>query len=345
MATLKRMALRALMLPGAARLFSPLLRDRAVILMMHRFRQPDIGIEGHDADDVRKLLEFLRRRRCEIVSLEEVFKRLAGEGPAPAGCIAFTLDDGYRDQAEVAGPLFEAFDCPSTTFVTSGFLDGQLWFWWDRIDYVFHETEHAKLELRVDGQTLSYAWSDGAERERAQYEFTELCKTVADSAKHQAIANLAEVAEVSVPEQPPPAYAPMTWDQLRACEAQGMRFGAHTVTHPVLSRTDDGQSKRELEEGWARLRTEAAHPVPIFCYPNGQFGDFGPREITTLRQLGMKGAVVGAAGHGSSLHFQRDESEPFQVRRFSYPAELSECAQLVSGFERFKQTLRREDAP
>lgn len=345
MTNLKRMALGALLLPGGSRLFSPLLRDRAVVFMLHRFRQPDVGVEGHDVEEVRGLLAFLRRRRHEIVSLEEVFRRLSGEGPALGGCIAFTLDDGYRDQAEVAGPLFESFDCPATTFVASGFLDGRLWFWWDRIDDVFRRTQRTKLELEVDGRALGYTWADAGERQRVQHEFTELCKTVRDPVKHRAIEELARAAEVELPERPPPAYEPMTWDQLRSCEKQGMSFGAHTVTHPVLSRVDDAQSKRELEEGWARLRAEAARPVPIFCYPNGQFGDFGPREIATLRALGMRGAVVGASGHASALHFASDPSEPFLVRRFSLPDALPECVQLVSGFERFKQVLRREDTP
>lgn len=33
--------------------------------------------------------------------------------------------------------MFAEFDCPFTTFLTTGFLDRTLWFWWDRIEYVF----------------------------------------------------------------------------------------------------------------------------------------------------------------------------------------------------------------
>jgi peptidoglycan/xylan/chitin deacetylase (PgdA/CDA1 family) len=331
------------MLPGFAGTLAPLLRDRAVVFMLHRFRDSARGVEGHEAEQVRELLEYLRKHRYELVSLEEVFRRLSGQGPRPAGCIAFTLDDGYLDQAEVAGPLFAEFDCPATTFVATGFLDGKLWFWWDRIDFVFSRTELREIHAELDGGVHRFAWNDVPARNRARDEFTAWCKTIPDASKHRAIEELAQAAEVELPDRPPDAFAPMSWSQLRACEGSGMSFGPHTVTHPVLSRTDDGQSKYELEEGWNRLRAEAERPVPIFCYPNGQVGDFGPREIATLRELGMAGAVVGTPGHASVDHFARDGDSPFEVRRFSLPIDLPDSYQLVSGFERLKQILRRED--
>ena len=62
---------------------------------------------------------------------------LSGDGPPLNRAVAFTIDDGYVEQATVAAPVFAEFDCPVTTFVTSGFLDRALWFWWDQIEYVF----------------------------------------------------------------------------------------------------------------------------------------------------------------------------------------------------------------
>jgi peptidoglycan/xylan/chitin deacetylase (PgdA/CDA1 family) len=344
MTDVRRLVLHAVGLPGVAGALSTLLRDRAVIFMMHRVRQPELGVEGHDPADLRRLLAHLRRQRYELVSLEEVFRRLAGQGPRPGGCVAFTLDDGYADQVELAGPCFAEFDCPATTFVTTGFLDRALWFWWDRIDWVFRRTARSELALELGDREVRYAWSDRAGRDRARDAFTAACKQVRDEAKHHAIARLAERAGVELPERAPDAYAPMSWEQLRAWERRGMRFGPHTVTHPVLSRLDDDQSKRELVDGWARLRAEASSPTAVFCYPNGQWGDFGAREIATLRELGMLGAVVGAPGYASARRFARGEAAPFEVLRFSLPETLADLVQVVSGFERVKQIVRREDA-
>src|SRR5262245_7266960 len=139
----------ALTVPGVAAPFARLRRGRAVIFMLHRFRQAELGIEGHDPLEVRRGLEYLRRKRYELVSLTEVFERLAGQGRPLDRSVAFTIDDGYLDQATVAGPIFADFDCPVTTFVSTGFLDGRLWFWWDRIEHVFRQTSRRRIRVRL----------------------------------------------------------------------------------------------------------------------------------------------------------------------------------------------------
>jgi len=121
----------------------------------------------------------------------------------------------------------------------------------------------------------------------------------------------------------------------------GMTFGPHSVTHPVLSRTTHDAMGYEITESWARLRSEARSPVPIFCYPNGERDDFGDREIAVLRRLGFLGAVASEPGYANALTFQGGEDDRFRVQRFGFPDELPYMIQYVSGVERFKQLLRR----
>jgi peptidoglycan/xylan/chitin deacetylase (PgdA/CDA1 family) len=340
----KTLALQMLMLPGAASLFAPFARGCGVIFMLHRFRAPGFAKEGHNPTGLRRALAHLRRSRYHILSLEQML-RLAARGAVPNRAIAFTIDDGYADHAEVAGPIFAEFDCPVTTFVTTGFLDGRLWFWWDRIEHVFTLTHRRDLRVVLGDQVLAYQWESDAERRGAMADFTARCKDVSNDVKLSGIEQLANAADVVLPATPPACYAPMTWEQLRSCEARGMSFGPHTVTHPVLSRVSDEQSRWELAESWRRLREEARHPTPVFCYPNGQPSDFSEREITTLQQMGFLGAVVGSAGFVSSEAVRREARAPFAVRRLPFPDDdLPRLVQYVGGAERMKTLLRREIA-
>jgi peptidoglycan/xylan/chitin deacetylase (PgdA/CDA1 family) len=331
----------AVTVPGITAPFSVLCHGRAVIFMLHRFRHAEMGIEGLDVADVRRGLEYLRRKRYELVPVAEVFERLAGRGRALDRTVAFTMDDGYLDQATVGGDVFAAYDCPVTTFVTTGFLDGQLWLWWDRIEHVFRRTRRRQLGIDLASRRVDYRWDDAPGRMRAQLDFIERCKEVADAEKHAAIGRLAAEAEVDLPDRPPEQYRPMSWDDLRACEKRGMTFGPHTVTHPILGRATLVDAHREIAESWARLRSEALQPVPVFCYPNGRWRDFGSREVGALKRLGLAGALVGEAGYADVHSFRRDEG-PFRVRRFHFPDTIADLIQLVSGVERFKQILRRE---
>jgi peptidoglycan/xylan/chitin deacetylase (PgdA/CDA1 family) len=342
MTSLKALAVEVLTTPVVSAPFSLLMKGRATIFMAHRFDHPDRGVEGDDPAVLREHLSRLRRERYEFVGLEELFRRLSGDGRPLRRTVAFTIDDGYVDQAEIAAPVFAAFDCPVTTFVTTGFLDGLLWMWWDRIEYLFLRCPRQEVRAELSGGPVSYRWEDDAGRRRAQDDFVERCKHVSDADKHAAIVHLAAEVGVELPAKPPAEHMPMSWDQLRECEKRGMTFGPHTVTHPILSRVTDDASRRELEESWKRLRSEAARPVPIFCYPNGTWEDFGARETGALQTMGFLGAVVGVAGYADSDSFRRSPGERFQVRRFPQPPDPAYLMQYVAGIERLKQLLRRE---
>lgn len=339
MGALRRIAIGTLTHPAVARLFRPLMRDQVTILMFHRFTDPERGTVGHDLAAIREGLAWLRRERFPILSLDQLFAGLA-EGRTPPAGVVLTIDDGYVEQATVGAPIFAEFDAPVTTFLTSGFLDRQLWFWWDRIEYAFRHTSHTGLSLTLAGVPLQYQWSTAAGRQQAQADLTGRCKRLPDAEKHAVISALAAALEVELPILAPVEYAPMTWDQARAAERGGMTFGPHTETHPILSMTPDAQSARELELPWRRLGEELAHPVPVFCYPNGGPGDFGPREIEELRRLQIRGAVIGSPGFESAARFRAGRDAPYLVPRFAWPEDRPNLVQYVSGVERFKDRLR-----
>ena len=134
----------------------------------------------------------------------------------------------------------------------------------------------------------------------------------------------------------------MTWSELRSAETNGMTFGPHTVTHPILSRTTDDASRFELTESWRRLSEQAARPVKVFCYPNGREGDFGDREIDTLRSLGFLGAVVGTRGYPGRKP-SADPNVAFRVRRMEYPEDAPQVIRFASGLERLNLRLRSRE--
>lgn len=341
MGSVKQLLLNSLLLPGFPRLLRYVHRECATVFMLHRFQDLERGIAGIDVSHLRCVLAYLIRNNYELLTLADLFARLEGNGPQARGAVAFTIDDGYIEHATIAAPVFSEFGCPVTTFLCTGFLDGKLWFWWDQIAYVFQHTACRSVQVRMGDSVFACQWDNEEQRFRAQSEFTARCKCVSNSEKMDAIANLAQASRVDIPRDPPPHYAPMSWDQARLCESMGMTFGPHTVTHPVLSRTTNDESGYEISESWARLCAEVQNPVPIFCYPNGGLGDYGDREITELRRLGFLGAVAADPGYGDALKFQRGKDNRFRVSRFGFPDELPHTIQYVSGVERFKQVLRR----
>lgn len=338
MLAIARLFVDRVLLRAAPSLVKQLARGRALIFMLHRFEDRENGIAGHDPLLLRSALSYLRRHRYELVSIEEVFRRVAFAPHSLSKTVAFTMDDGYKDQAIIGGPLFAEFDCPVTTFVTTGFIDREHWLWWDQLDYVFRYTKRQSLSLPIGDQLIRVAWNNDTKRNAIWRAFVESCKDLSHAAKSDTIHRLAAEAEVEIPQQPPPQYASMTWSELRKCENAGMKFGAHTVSHPILSLMSDEEARREIVESWKRLQSETKHPVPVFCYPNGRKRDFGPREIEVLKELNFLGAVTSVAGYASALPLSEDSSNRYAVPRFDFPSYRLRFLRYVSGIERLMKS-------
>jgi peptidoglycan/xylan/chitin deacetylase (PgdA/CDA1 family) len=342
----KAAALQIATASGIANFFRPLTKDVGVVFMLHRFAESCEGIAGHSPTSVRALLACLRRERHQLVDLTTLLAAFRGEIPPLRHAVAFTIDDGYHEHASVAAPLFADFDCPVTTFVTTGFLDGSIWFWWDQIEYVLTQTLAKAIEIEIQNHTVRYDLSGSglAVRTKAAADVAARCKALTAQDRTETIARLARVAEVSIPPKPPSKYSPMTWSELRRAEQLGMTFGPHTVTHPFLSRLSDEQAREEIVGSWTRLRAEATRPVPVFAYPNGQRGDFGVREFRLLSEAGLTGAVTANVGF-VLRELLRLPNGPFALPRISFPTSLPDLIQQVDGLERFKSWLRGGSAP
>jgi len=339
LSALKRTALSVLVVPGAATVFRPFMRGRATVFMLHRFARGPVYRSGYPIPALRNALAWLRRNRYPLISLGELVEGME-QGHTPSRAVVFTIDDGYAEQATIAGPVFAEFDCPVTTFLTTGFLDGQLWNWWDRIEFVFSQATRRDVSIEVGGERITYSWSGDFERRAAQTELISRCKRMPNEMKHTTIAKLSAALDVEIPVRPPDHYAPMTWDDARSAEKSGMTFGPHTVTHPILSKTSDERLEHEIGGSWRRLQEELVNPVPVFCYPNGEQPDYGPREIALLQRLKLKGAVLSTPGYASPEAFRRSTISPFEIPRFSCPIRLPLVIQVVAGVERFKGMFR-----
>ena len=268
---------------------------RCVVLMLHRFRSADGSVGGHDPAKLRHLLAGLRRSKIALIDVAQAITAMGDAGTRaslPRRSVAFTIDDGYADLVEIGEPVFAEFDCPVTGFVVPGVIDGECWFWWDQIDWIMRQTTASSLLLELQGHPVTLQWSDARSRHVEKNRLIERLKDIDHGALLAFVAELARVAEVPIAIAAPSRYRVLGWDELRAAEARGMRFGAHSMTHPILSQCTASQSAYEIGESVRRVRHELAHPRAIFCYPNGRSSDFGMREMAAVSAAGMTSALT-----------------------------------------------------
>lgn len=338
---LKRSLGYGLVRTPAVRLFGPVTRGVATVFVLHRFDVARARFASTSVGQLRTTLAYLRRNRYSLLSLPEVVRRLSGEGPALRKAVAFTVDDGYEDQATVGAPVFAEFDCPLTIFLTTGFLDGEVVPWWDNVQYVFEHTDRGHLELEVGGRSIGYSLSSSEERFQSEMDFLTRCKDAADADRRQAIEDLAAVAGVDLPTRPLAPDLPMTWDQARSLERSGVTFGAHTVSHPILSSLSAEDARREIVESWRRLQEELDDPLPVFCYPNGRLVDFGTREVEVLAEIRMSGAVTVDEAYARRRQGEPDFDWRFRISRIPFPQSSLDALLWASWVDRVQRSLQR----
>lgn len=315
----------------------PLSRERVSIFALHRFATPDVGVQGHDPALLRRTLARLRRERYSILSLEDAVRRLRERSAFPRCSLVFTVDDGYFDFDTTAAPIFAAFDAPVTVFVTTGFLDGTGWLWWDQIEYVFTETAARTLSVPLADRKLVVQLGDRAARSRAAAQIAHDCTAIGDADRQEFIRVLSQAAAVEIPTRPPARYAPMSWETCRRLQRRGVSFGPHTVSHPVLIRTSTADSAREIVGSWTDLQQRVARPVPILAYPNG---DCDRRELELAARAGLEGAVTTEPGYATIESFH-DVYGPFMIPRFPYPDYPAKVCLTAAGFMRVSAAVRR----
>ncbi len=321
-----------------SRAWQPLRRHRIPIFTFHRFAVPDLRIPGHDVEPMRGELEQLRREGYSFVDLDQVFDSIDSGVPLPRRSICFTVDDGYLDYALVAADVFAAYDVPATVFLTTGFVDGTSWQWWDKIGFILSRAAPGRIRVELDGRAVEVELSTPDQRRAEAARLGLRCTAVGEEIKLEFLHALSLATGVDLPTDAPTQFAPMSWDDVRAAERRGTRFGPHSVTHPVLPHTSPEQAELEIATSWARVREEVVRPTAVFCHPNGDYGD---REIMLCAAAGLRGATCTVPRYAHIPSAAADRSIRFALPRFPYPDDTRSLRLTTSGFNRISTRLRQ----
>ncbi|MGH9838075.1 MAG: polysaccharide deacetylase family protein [Blastocatellia bacterium] len=326
---IKAAILNLMQASGAFDLMRFAARRQALILTYHRFSEGD----EPDRTPARAFVEQLEylTRHYRIVPLGRLVEHLNSPEPVPPGLAAITIDDGYRDAYEIAYPLLRRYEAPATLFVVAEFADRRCWIWTDKARYLCTRANRQWLTTTINGHESWLELGDEASRRLTALRLNDLLKKLTNDAKEEAIERLARTLGIFVPEAPPEELSPITWDQARELDRNGIEIGSHTMTHPILTNITDDQLRRELYESRLRLEEVLGRRVEQFCYPNG---DTDERVQCEVARAGYRVAVTSVNG----LNNRGDD--PLTLRRVHTEHDLAHFLQSTSGFEQLKNKVR-----
>ena len=233
----------------------------------------------------------LRDAGYDFIPLGAVPGRLADATARPFAC--FTLDDGYRDNAVHAAPVFTRNGVPFTIFVTSGFVDASRSMWWETLEALLRRADRIAYDLGRGPETIPTV----TPREK-QSAFARIAAVINTTDELEAVATLDRIAAAAgVDPLQITADETMRADELRALLANPLAtYGAHTVTHRGLARLPPAEAEAEIA-GSMETIAELTGAVPAtFAYPYGDARSVAPHVRDILRTLGLAIGVTTRPG-------------------------------------------------
>jgi peptidoglycan/xylan/chitin deacetylase (PgdA/CDA1 family) len=290
------------------------------ILMYHHFPADQAGL--------RRQCQHIRRHYAPV-ALADVADALQTGKSLPANALAITIDDGYRDFLLNGFPAFHDFGIPATVFLVSDFLDRRCWLWWKEIQFALAHSEVKSVTTGLGNGSRSYELNSPDERAEVAGTIVEALKRLPNEERIRQKNAIIEQLGVMLPSEIPASWEPLSWNEVRELTGNGIEFGAHTRTHPILSSIGDPtQLEAEITGSKSRLEEELVRPVLHFSYPNGRTEDVGSSVVDCTRKAGFRTAVTTEPGMNDL-----SQTDPFLLQRIAVTPEYPEYyfAELLAG--------------
>lgn len=292
------------------------------IFMYHRFG-PRTTPEILGVDEFERQVLFLKKHFVPM-TLGELVNVLREHGEAPPRAAVITVDDGYRDFYDFAWPILRKHGVPASFYVTTGFVDGEVWLWPDQLRHILEHAPPGVRGVEFGGHILPVDLGNAVGRATAWKALVEQSFTLTDVWMRQAIVDLARSIGCSLPQEPPIAYAPATWPQLRELSAGGIEIGGHSSTHPSLTRVAVESLDSEIRDAKRRAEMQIDRVLTTFCYPNGGPSDVSAAVKAAIQTAGFTAAAV-------AYHDGSPAIDLYELRRYPMHDDMYEFGKATAG--------------
>lgn len=233
-----------------------------------------------------------------MISLEKFSKYIHSRNLPAQDYIAITFDDGYRDNYTNAFPILEKYKVPVTVFLVTGYIGTNKLFWWDRAARIVKATigKNPNIDFqegiyfqKIKDILVKISSGDISNPTEATSLLCSLLKEISEEQKNLILDDLEKKILPLLKDDINRPY-PLTWQEVRQMSEYGTDFGAHTVTHPILTRIGKEQAEREISHSKAEIERKICKRVFHFSYPNGKKPDFNEQIKQLVKNAGFLSA-------------------------------------------------------
>ena len=295
----------------------------------------DPALDGHlvAAEAFAAQIRLLKSK-YNIISPAEFLLWREGELRLPPRSVLLTCDDGLLNTLTDMLPLVLDFRVPFLFFVTGASLtDQSSVLWYERV-FLWLLQAREKISFgapwgacHAEGRQQKRALWQEMVRKLSAFEAVARDRILEDMRTQLGISQDFE-SEYSQNQPARRRFFMLKVTELRELADAGMTIGAHTLSHPMLSKLPEELAWQEISKSRAELEVALGKPVWALAYPFGNAEAVSAREPELAERAGFRCAFMNVEDSVNSQWFA------FPRIHVSSTTTAAELEAHVSGFYR-----------
>jgi peptidoglycan/xylan/chitin deacetylase (PgdA/CDA1 family) len=302
------------------------------------YERIDLDLDGSliTGDTLRRQLRLLKTKYT-VISPEEMLLWLQKKLVLPPRAVLLTCDDGLVNNLTDMVPVLEEEGVRCLFFVTGASAnEGTGTLWYEQLFLLFLRAPAGSFNITSAEIEISDTLAGRDQRRALWWDLVKrLSQVGAESRK--AFLDAARIRlrtgdlDAFFPANDVPSqrrFRLLNRAELKQLESAGMTIGAHSMSHPLLSRLPSELARAEITEGRACLEAVLGKRVWAFAYPFGDAQSVTPEILVMAKDAGYSAAFLNwGGGLGTELL-------PFAIPRVHVSAGmgLAELEAHVAGF-------------
>lgn len=250
-------------------------------------------------------------KHYQFLSLDEYACLYRERRKPPFPGLILTFDDGHSNLYSEVFPILKKYKIPAAVFLTTGCIGNHNVMINDQLIYMLSATSMGSFRIPELSPKLYYTRT-GSERLATFEEISSQLKKIPNYQKTQIIEKMRSIFRISI-DDINKAIQMLTWQEIKEMHESGLvLFGAHTETHPILTKIPLDQAIKEIQYPKKLIEQHIGREIRYFAYPNGSVDDYDQTIIEIIRQSGYDLAFTTNGFTGLTTY------NPYEIPRYGF---------------------------
>ncbi len=267
----------------------------ATIFMLHRisdFEKDKLFPNENMKVSPRFLEKFIiecKNKGFEFISLDELYDILQHNKKVDSYKIVMTLDDGYKDNYEIAYPIFKKHNVPFTIYLTTSFPNKTALLWWYSLEKLIIENEKLKIKDKI------FTCKTYEEKNRVFLEIRKMILKLNQKELKQELYEMFEGYDMDWYEFNNELC--MSWEDVKNISQDSLcTIGGHTINHYAFNKLSENEIINEIKLANKEIEQQIGKKVKHFAYPFGSRNEVEKRDLEITKKFNFKTVTTTRSG-------------------------------------------------